>query len=92
MTDREKIDYAKSFLRRTKSLPELKQLAVDTFGAATDTITLTSGAFEGGSQSGQITFEKALLGKAIEELLMEIDPDYKLPPFQADGSVIQFGA
>ena len=47
MTDREKIEYAKSYLRRTKSVQELKQLADDVYKAATQTITLRSGAFEG---------------------------------------------
>ena len=92
MTDREKIEYAKSYLRRTKSLPELKQLADDVYNAATQTITLRSGAFEGGSHSGDITFEKALLGQAIEELIAETDPDYTPPPSIAYGTVIQLSA
>jgi hypothetical protein len=57
-------------------LDDLKADADTTFAAATDTVTLTSGAFEGGSQSGEITFEKILLGKALEELIGEYDPDF----------------
>jgi hypothetical protein len=91
-TDREKINYAKAYLRRTKSVDALKALADELYASATDTITLTSGAFEGGSHSGQITFEKVLLGIAIEELLAELDPDYQVPPWYADGSVIQLGS
>jgi hypothetical protein len=53
VTDREKIEYAKSYLRRTKSVPELKQLADDVYKAATQTITLRSGAFEGGQSLGR---------------------------------------
>jgi len=60
-----------------------------TFNAATETVTLTSGAFEGGTGSGQITFEKALLGEALEELIEEFDPGWQPPTEAADGSVIQ---
>jgi hypothetical protein len=55
---------------------DLRAKADEVFNAATDTITLTSTSFEGGSQAGQITFEKAELGMAIESLLAEMDPDY----------------
>jgi hypothetical protein len=78
----------------------LNEIKVDTlkadadivFEAATRTVTLTSGSFEGGAHAGQITFEKDLLGQALEELIEELDPNYTQPPQRSDGSVIQFSA
>lgn len=55
---------------------ELRAYSLQVFAQAIDTITITSGNFEGGGQSGEITYPKDLLGKAIENLLQEIDPDY----------------
>ena len=68
---------------------ELKADADLVFASATETVTLTSGAFEGGTHAGQITFEKALLGEALEELIEEFDPGWTPAPTAADGSVIQ---
>ncbi len=63
------------YLRRKhgRNLTELKRLADDTFAQATDTVTLTSLAAEGGSQSGQITCPKGLLLDVLEELIAELD-------------------
>jgi hypothetical protein len=60
-------------------LATLKADADSVFSAATATVTLKSVASEGGSQSGDITFEKFLLGQAYEELIAELDPDYVAP-------------
>lgn len=62
------------------ALADLKQLATDTFADATETVTITSTSFEGGSAGGQIAFPKDILGVAIEELIAEIDPDYIITP------------
>lgn len=75
MIDAEKLDYVKRYLRRTKTLAELKTLADTVFETATDTVTLTSNNYEGGGASGQVTFEKALIGAAIEDLIAEQDTD-----------------
>lgn len=69
-------DWSHGSILNEIKIDDLKTLADTTFAAATDTITLTSGAFEGGSGTGEITFEKASLGIAIEELLQELDPSY----------------
>ncbi len=53
--DRSKIDYAKSFLRRTKTLEELKLFALEVFAAVQDGTAVTSISFEGGSAGSQIT-------------------------------------
>jgi hypothetical protein len=71
----------RSYLRRkfATDLTGLRRLADDTFCAATDTVTLTSLGFEGGSQSGQITCPKGLLLGVIESLIAELDPTAPAP-------------
>lgn len=66
--------YAKSYFRRTKSLPELKALADEVFNSATETVTINKTSDDGGSAEGIITFPKALLGLVIEELIAELEP------------------
>ncbi len=75
-SDRSKIEYAKAYLRRTYATDNagLRALAATTFAEATDSVTITTTGFEGGSAGGQVTFEKALLGIAIEEVLAEQAP------------------
>lgn len=75
MTEAEKIAYAVRYLRRKYSLADLKTLADTVWATATDTVTLTANNYEGGGASGQVTFEKALLGAAIEQLISELDTD-----------------
>lgn len=61
-------------------LEELKQLAEQAFNTASGTpVTLTSSGFEGGSQSGEITFDPSILHHACEELIDETDPGYIMP-------------
>lgn len=55
---------------------ELRAYSETVFATASDTIAITAGSFEGGQGSGQLVFEKSLLGIAIEQLLAEMDPDY----------------
>lgn len=55
---------------------ELRAYSLEVFAEASDTIAITAGSFEGGQGSGQLVFEKSLLGIAIEQLLAEMDPDY----------------
>jgi hypothetical protein len=71
-------------------LDDLKTDADIVFETATDTVTLTTGAFEGGSGGGQITFAKDLLGTALEELIEELDPGWTPAPRTGTGTVIQF--
>lgn len=81
-SDRFKIDYAVSVLRRiypASNLAGLKAKALEVFQAATETVTLTSAASEGGSQAGEVSFPKVLLGQAIEELIEEYDPASAAP-------------
>lgn len=91
LTDRQKIDYAKSYLYRTyicdplnpRNITDLKALEQTVYSSVTGAqITLTATSFEGGSQSGQITFEASVLGFAIKELLEKYDPNY-LPPYES---------
>lgn len=59
---------------------ELRVYSLAVFAEASDMIALTSASFEGGQGSGQLVFEKSLLGLAIEQLLAEFDPDYVATP------------
>jgi hypothetical protein len=72
--DSEKIAGVKSYLRRNKSLEDLKALADSVFLTATEEVTITSIGTEGSSTSGQVSFPKWLLLQALEELISELDP------------------
>lgn len=72
--DSEKIAGVKSYLRRKKTLLELKALADSTFASATEEVTITSIGTEGSSTSGQVSFPKWLLLQALEEIIAELDP------------------
>jgi hypothetical protein len=72
--DSEKIAGVKSYLRRNKTLVELKALADSTFASATEEVIITSIGTEGSSTSGQVSFPKWLLLQALEELISELDP------------------
>jgi hypothetical protein len=72
--DSEKIAGVKSYLRRNKTLVELKALADSTFASATEEVTITSIGTEGSNTSGQVSFPKWLLLQALEELISELDP------------------
>jgi hypothetical protein len=69
----------------------LRAYSLEVFAAASEQIAITAGSFEGGQGSGQIVFEKSILGVAIEELLAEFDPDYIPDRPRATGFVMQFG-
>ena len=72
-------------------LQDLKADADKVFQAATDTVTITSGSFEGGAGGGQITFRKDVLGMAYEELIEEFDPEWVPAMKLGEGIVMQFG-
>jgi hypothetical protein len=69
-----KIAGVKSYLRRNKTLVEIKALSDSTFASATEEVTITSIGTEGSSTSGQVSFPKWLLLQALEELISELDP------------------
>lgn len=77
MSDADKVEYCYSYLYRKyrDDLPGLKALADEVFASATDEVAITSTSYEGGSASGTIKFDKAILGLAIERVLAELDPD-----------------
>ena len=75
-------------------LDALKADADTAATAATSTITITSGAFEGGSGSGEITFDRILMSKALEELIQELDPGFFAPaviPRREMGVTVRLG-
>lgn len=74
MDETAKLAGVKSYLRRNKTLQELKDLADSVFSSATEEVTITSLGSEGGSTSGVVSFPKWLLLQALEELIAELDP------------------
>lgn len=77
MDDAARIAIAKNYLRRkyANDAEGLRTL-MDTVASCLDeTVTLTGNSFEGGSASGQITFERMAYLAAIMDVLDEIDPD-----------------
>lgn len=71
MDDNLKIRGIKKFLRRTKTIDELENLAITCAETATDEVTIISISTEGSSTSGQVTFPKWLLLNCIEDLIEE---------------------
>ena len=71
------------YLRRTYfvsgttwNVAALKALADTAFATATNEVAITGTSSEtGGAASAVVKFDKALLLAAIEELLLEVDPD-----------------
>lgn len=59
----------------TAQLEAIRKLADQAAAGAQETITLTMSSSEGGSQSGEITCEAALLLLICERILLKYDPD-----------------
>lgn len=77
MDDAARIQIAKSYLRRkyADDVPGLRTLMEEVAACLSESVTLTGNSFEGGSASGQITFERLAYLGAIMEVLDELDPD-----------------
>lgn len=75
-----------SELREWK-LDEIKTLAEQAFESAKDTLTIKSVSFEGGGQSGDVTFDRSILWFACEELIEETDPGYVMPVKQGGRTI-----
>ncbi len=68
------LNYCVSFLKReypSTRLVDLEQLAREVFGTATETVQITTVSSEGGQTGGQVTFDKIILGTAIEKLIAQ---------------------
>jgi hypothetical protein len=77
MDDADRIATIRRYLRRTyaTNLAGLRRLADTVASGATEVVTITGMGLEGGSSSGQITFERMAYLSAIEDVIAEIDPD-----------------
>lgn len=77
MDDAAKLETVKQYLRRkyASDVPGLKTLADRIAESAVRAVTITGQTFEGGSAQGQITFEKLAYLNAVEQLILELDPD-----------------
>ncbi len=90
MDDADRISTLKTYLRRKYALDllGLKALADRVVVAATQAVTITGTAHEGGSGQGTITFEPMAYLAAVEEIIAEFDPD--APPPAPISSVVRF--
>ena len=77
MDDAAKLETVKQYLRRkyATNVEGLKTLADRIAESAVKSVTITGQTFEGGSAQGQITFEKLAYLSAVEQLILELDPD-----------------
>jgi len=77
MTSTEQILVAKKYLRRkyANDATGLRLLADTIATGAFEAVTITGNSYEGGSASGQITFEPLAYLSAVEDVIAEIDPD-----------------
>lgn len=90
MDDATRIDTVRRYLRRTFAANPtgLRALATQLYTSGTTSVTLTGQSFEGGSHSGQITFETLAYLTAVEDVLSEIDADS--PPPTPDRTYARF--
>lgn len=81
MTSADRVATAKKYLRRKYqgNVAGLKTL-VDTIAEdAFETVTITGSGYEGGNDSGQITFEKLEYLSALEDVISEMDSTVPQP-------------
>lgn len=74
----------KRYLRRTKSIEELKAIADSCFGKATEEVVILNTSAEGGSAGGEVSMPAGILLLAVEEVLAELGE----VPLRADGTMI----
>jgi hypothetical protein len=84
ITDPVKSAGVKKYLRRTKSIEELKALADACFGKAVEEVVILNTAAEGGSAGGEVSMPAGILLNAIEEVLAELGE----VPLRSDGTMI----
>ena len=82
--DHQKIAGIKSFLR-FKPLRELQELAYTIFSAATEEVTITGTAADGGSANGEVTLPKWVYLQAVMEVRQEMGD----VPKDASGAIIR---
>ena len=100
MSDKDKFDYVFACLWRKygaggeENINALRALADKIFEEASEMVTITSTSYEGGSASGQITFDKTILGAVVERILAQIDPGSAAFPGSGNAVIgrINFGA
>lgn len=81
MTSAERIHAAKRYLRRVyaNNVPGLEALATSVATSAFESVTITGSGYEGGSDTGVITFEPLEYLSALEDLISELDPTAPQP-------------
>ena len=81
-SEHDKVSGIKSYLR-FKSLEELQSLADTIFASATEEVTITGTAAEGGSANGEVAFPKWL----YLEVVMDVRREKGDVPLNSDGTV-----
>ena len=84
ITDPVKSAGVKKYLRRTKSVEELKALADSCFGKAVEEVIIINTAADGGSAGGEVSMPAGILLNAIEEVLADLGE----APLRPDGTII----
>ncbi len=65
----------RKYLKRTKTLSQLKVLSNDLYAIADSEVIITNAGFEGGSTSGQARkYSKGDILNIVEDLITELDP------------------
>lgn len=81
MTSADRIQAAKRYLRRkyASNVDGLKALADKVAEGAFESVTITGSGYEGGSDSGMITFEPLEYIAALEDIISELDSESPQP-------------
>jgi hypothetical protein len=78
----------RKFLKRTKTLAQLQELATALFAIADSEVVITSTGFEGGSASGQARkYSKGDILNIVEDLIEDLDPSEEPTKVRSAGMV-----
>lgn len=78
----------RKFLKRTKTLSELRTMATALFASAESEVVITSTGFEGGSTSGQAKrYSKADILNLVEDLIEDLAPSAEPTKVRSAGMV-----
>jgi hypothetical protein len=78
----------RKFLKRTKTLAQLQEMATALFAIADSEVVITSTGFEGGSASGQARkYSKGDILNIVEDLIEDLDPSEEPTKVRSAGMV-----
>lgn len=103
--DQRQLAYTRSYLRRQLAeersitlggvtypgtLAGFRDLADAVFTESASGVTITSASTDGGSTTGQVTMDPALLGQALEDILAESDASIAKAPRRQLGYIARY--